>query len=205
VSDPGELRALCSRLVLGALGERRRIERALHDGAQQDLVAVSVRLQLLRELLTSDTSAALELLDELQRDVRDALDRLQTLASEIYPSLLAARGLPDALREAARTAGESVRVNATGLRRYPTEIEAAVYFACRAVLDGVPADARATLDVCERDGELRLELAGVEGVDPVGVEDFVVAAGGTLRLEPAADGARLTAAIPLSYESASAR
>jgi signal transduction histidine kinase len=199
VNDPVELRTLRSRLVTGALGERRRIERVLHDGVQQDLVAVSVRLQLVRELLAADPSAALELLDELQRDARDALDRVRTLASEIYPSLLAARGLPDALREAARAAGESVRVNAAGLRRYPTEIEAAVYFACRAVLDDPSADARVTLDLREADGELLLEIAGAGGVAPVQVEDFVVAAGGTLRLEPAPEGTRLTAAIPLDY------
>ncbi len=194
MDDPVELRALRARLVTGALAERRRIERALHDGAQQDLIAVAVRLQLVRELLEMEPAAALELLDELQRDVRDALDRLRALASEIYPSILDARGLPDALRETARTARASVRVDATDLGRYASGIEGAVYFACRAVLESAEPGAELSIRLRESDRELTLEIEGVDGAaDLSRVEDLVEAAGGTLRVEPT----RLTAAIPL--------
>lgn len=102
VHDADELLALRSRPVKSALAERRRIERALHDSAQQDLIAISVRLQLVRELVPTAPADALTLLDDVQQGARDALDRLRTLASEIYPSILDARGLPDPLRTAAR-------------------------------------------------------------------------------------------------------
>jgi signal transduction histidine kinase len=194
VSDSAELRTIRMRLVSGALRERRRIERTLHDGVQQDLIAVSVRLQLVREALAGDPSGALELLDELQRDARDALGRLAALASEIYPAILDARGLPDALREAARTGHASVRLHTAGLGRYPSELEAAVYFACRAVLESAEPGAELRIGLGERDGELRLEIDGVDGAaDLSEFEDLVAGSGGTLAVEPT----RLRAAIPL--------
>lgn len=192
MTEADELRASRARLAASAASERRRIERALHDGVQQDLIAISVRLQLLRELLGGDAAPTLELLDELQRDTRDALDRVRAVAGDTYPSILDARGLPDALREAARTIGRSVRVEASSVGRHPAELERAVYFCCRALLE--TASAEPTLVLRETDRELRLEATGE--FDVTAARDLAEAAGGTLTV----DRDRVTATFPLGYD-----
>lgn len=192
MTEADELRASRARLAASAASERRRIERALHDGVQQDLIAISVRLQLLRELLGGDAAPTLELLDELQRDTRDALDRVRAVAGDTYPSILDARGLPDALREAARTTGRSVRVEASSVGRHPAELERAVYFCCRALLE--TASAEPTLVLRETDRELRLEATGE--FDVTAARDLAEAAGGTLTV----DRDRVTATFPLGYD-----
>ena len=132
--------------------ERRRIEEALHDGVQQDLAATVVALELARELLDSNPAAARSALDELAAQVEGALARVRELAGTVYPSILPARGLTDALR--------SLDVETANLARYPLEIEEAVYFSCRALRS------RATRAHVWRDGDaLRLELLGVTAVD----------------------------------------
>ena len=192
MTEADELHASRARLADSAASERRRIERALHDGVQQDLIAISVRLQLLRELLGGDAAPTLELLDELQRDTRDALDRVRAVAGDTYPSILDARGLPDALREAARTTGRSVRVEASSVGRHPAELERAVYFCCRALLE--TASAEPTLVLRETDRELRLEATGE--FDVTAARDLAEAAGGTLTV----DRDRVTATFPLGYD-----
>jgi signal transduction histidine kinase len=205
VDEGPELRTLASRLVLAALADRRRIERALHDDAQQDLIAISVRLQLVRELVTTAPEEALALLDEARRDVRDALDGIRTLAGEIYPSALAALGLADALGALARASAGDVRVETAGVRRYPDEIEAVAYFTCSTVLDGLEPGAQAAIDVREEGGGLQLEIAGgrVEGLD--GVRDLVEGAGGMLTIDSEAGGARVRATFPLGSQALAER
>jgi signal transduction histidine kinase len=202
VAEIEELRAARARLAEAAGAERRRIERALHDGVQQDLIAVSVRLQLARQLAPLDLPAALELLDELRGDVRDALERVRTLAGEIYPSLLDARGLGDALREAARRLGTTARVETTAIRRYPAEIEIAAYTCCRYALEQIAAQAgaegAATIRLQEQDEALRLEVAGGGNVFEaddgfVSVRDLIEAARGDLSIGPTC----IAATIPL--------
>jgi signal transduction histidine kinase len=190
VTESDDLRASRARLATSAVAERRRVERALHDGVQQDLIAVSVRLQLLRELLGRDVTPALELLDELQRDTRDALDRVRALACDIYPALLDAHGLPDALREAARATGHFARVDAPDLQRRPPEVESAVYFCFRALLERAEPGAELTISLREDDRALRLEIAGLDGVGLSPARDLVEAAGGTVLVEgsPGAGG-----------------
>ena len=107
LSDGDQLRASRARLAAAAIDDRRRFERALHDGVQQDLIALSVGLQLLRERI-ADLPEAREAVEELRAATHDALERVRSLAGEIYPSVLDARGLP----------GTS--------RRYAREVEAAV-------------------------------------------------------------------------------
>ena len=132
--------------------ERRQIEEALHNGVQQDLAATAVGIELARELLDSDPAAARTALDELAAQVEGALARVRGLAATVYPSILPARGLTDALR--------SLDVETANLERYPLEIEEAVYFSCRALRS------RATRARVWRDGDaLRLELFGVTAVD----------------------------------------
>ena len=192
MSETEELRASRARLAVSAGAERRRIERALHDGVQQDLIAISVRLQLLRELLGVEATPALELLDELQRDTREALDRVRALASDTYPSVLDARGLSDALHEAARATGVSVRVDASGIGRHSAEVERAAYFCCRALLETAAPGREPALALRETGRELHIEAAG--DFDVTAARDLAEAAGGTLTV----DSDRVTATFPLS-------
>ena len=162
--------------------ERRRIEEALHDGVQQDLAATVVALELARELLDSDPAAARSALDELATQVEGALDRVRALAGTVYPSILPARGLTDALR--------SLDVETADLERYPLEIEEAVYFSCRAVRS------RATGARVWSDGAaLYLELLGVaaEGDELSHARERIAAVGGQLELS----AGRVSAEVPL--------
>jgi signal transduction histidine kinase len=197
VSDLEELQASRARLTANAAEQLRSIERALHDGVQQDLIAISVQLQLVRELVAREQPEALEVLQELLRQAADALDRVRALAAEIYPSLLDARGLGDALREAARGIGVRARIDAEGLRRLPREVEAAAYFCCRAILQGVAPGTAVTIDLREHGGALRLDLTGGDEAGSVAARDVVEAAGGAVTVEPARGGGRLRATIPL--------
>ena len=104
--------------------ERRAFERALHDGVQQQLLALAVNLQLARELCERDPANVAAFLEGLRGDVHAALEETQRLGNTIYPAVLADHGVPEALRAA------GVRVEAVGVGRYPTELEAAAYFAC---------------------------------------------------------------------------
>jgi len=148
---------------VSAYEDRRTIERALHDGVQQDLIALAVRLQLARQLAGRDLSATLALLEEIGVDVREALGRVQALANQIYPSVLDARGLPDALRSAASAAGVAATVEAAGTGRYPPDVEAAVYFSCRAALEALAPGARATIRLSEEQDGVRLEVVSDTG------------------------------------------
>ena len=182
--------------MTAADSELRRIERALHDGVQQDLVAFSVRLQLAQRLAASDLPAALALLAEIEDEVRGALDRVRTLANGVYPSVLDARGLPDALRAAASAAGVALTLDADGAGRYPAEVEAAVYFFCRAAL--VAAGPRASIAI--RDEASRL-VAVIE-CEPADFEleaisERIEALGAIVTAESAAGTTRLTAIVPL--------
>ena len=163
--------------------ERRRIEEALHDGVQQDLAAMVVALELARELLDSNPAAARSVLEELATQVEGALDRVRALAGTVYPSILPARGLADALR--------SLDIETADLERYPLEIEEAVYFSCRALRS------RATRARVWSDGAaLRLELLGVtavKGGELSHARERIAAVGGQLGLS--AGG--VSAAIPL--------
>lgn len=206
MSTVDELRAACVRLVAVADGERRSIERALHDGVQQDLIAVSVRLQLVRQLSGADLPAAIAELDEIGRDVRDALDRVRALANSIYPSLLEARGITDALRGAASAAHVTATVEAAEVGRYPAAVEEAIFFCCRGAIEALAAhaDARVTIRIREEDHTLRLEVAG----DTVGLDaaadwlrstrDRIDALGGVLSVDAAPGQAtRFAATMPL--------
>jgi signal transduction histidine kinase len=176
VDELEELHTTRERLASLLISERRRLERALHDGVQQDLTALAVELQL----------ATGGRLDELRRDVHAALDRVRALADEIYPSLLDAGGLAAALPGVARRAGVRLRLDtAPGARGTPAA-EAALVFACRSVFEAAAADTEVTVSVQAAEGRLQVELTPVDAVPPLAV-DLVEGTGGNVE----ADAGRL--------------
>jgi signal transduction histidine kinase len=128
--EVAELRASRKRLVVAADADRRWIERDLHEIVRQQLVALAVNLQRTRSSIDADPAAAKELLEEMTRDVQQALDETAQLAQRIYPPLLNAGGLAAALRSAAASAGIRVSVDVPAGANYPPEVAASVYFCC---------------------------------------------------------------------------
>ncbi len=167
-----DLRASRKRLVAAQDEERRKLERNLHDGAQQQLVALAVKLRLLESAIPTDPGNAIKLAREVGADAGDALENLRDLARGIYPPLLADKGLPAALEAQARKAPLPIQVEAGGVGRFPQEVEAAVYFSCLEALQNVAKYAeasRARVRLSATDGEV---LFSVEddgrGFDPDG-------------------------------------
>ena len=151
-----------ARIVASADAERQRIERDLHDGAQQRLVAMRIKLGLAEEALSEDPGRSRELLQEIGDETVEALEDVRSLAHGVYPALLMQRGLRDALREAALRSPIRVTVDAQDIGRYPPEVESAVYFCCmeamqNAVKHGVGASLIAIS--LSDDGRLRFEVA----------------------------------------------
>jgi signal transduction histidine kinase len=181
--------------------DRRRIERDLHDGPQQHLIALAVNLQLARDLVDADPLAAKALLEDIGREVQLALEETGRLAHRIYPPLLEAGGLGAALRAAAVSAGVPTRIEVETETRYPPEIAGAVYFCCLEVLERAGEGARATIAVSVEDDAVRFEVAEQSATsgDVLGhVGDRVVALGGrvTVESEPGR-GTRVSGSLPL--------
>ena len=139
-----ELKASRQRLVSAQDEERRKIERNIHDGAQQQLVALAVRQRLAASLIGKDDDAARRAFEELQARTNEALEDLRDLARGIYPPLLADKGLPAALEAQARKALLPVTIEPDGIGRYPQQIESAVYFSVLEALQNVAKYAEAT-------------------------------------------------------------
>ncbi len=157
-----DLRASRQRLVAAQDGERRRLERNLHDGAQQHLVALKVKLGLVEMLALKNPEKARATIQQLKGDADEALETLRDLARGIYPPLLADRGLAAAIEAQARKATIPVSVGADGISRYPQETEAAVYFCCLEALQNAQKYAAATqvsIRLHAADRSLRFEVA----------------------------------------------
>jgi len=152
-----ELRASRQRLVAAQDDERRKLERNLHDGAQQQLVALQVQLRLVEAQVGKDADRELTLVRGVQEAARSALEDLRDLARGIYPPLLADQGLVAALRAQAQRAPLPVSVEGDGVGRYPRDIEAAVYFCTLEALNNVAkyADASGATVRLLDDGALR--------------------------------------------------
>ncbi|HWO70794.1 MAG TPA: sensor histidine kinase [Actinomycetota bacterium] len=193
-----ELRESRRRLVAAQDEERRRIERNLHDGAQQQLVALAVHARLAEQLVDRDATRAKEAIAKLQGDAADALENLRDLARGIYPPLLADRGLAAAIQAQAHRSPIPVAVQADGVSRYPEEVEAAVYFSVLEALQNVAkyaGDARAEVRLSASDEVLRFEVVDDgAGFDPAsaprgsglqGMADRLEALGGSLEIRTA--------------------
>jgi signal transduction histidine kinase len=207
-----ELRASRARVVAAADEERRRIERDLHDGAQQHLVSVAVNLRLARELAGSDPAGARAVLEELAGEVQDALREFRDLAHGIYPPVLVDRGLVEGLRAAVLRAPMRGRVEAAGIGRYSPELEATVYFCCLEALQNASKHAgdgaRTTIRLWEAGCSLRFEVAddgvgfdlrlAASGTGLTNMSDRLGALGGRLsvRSSPGA-GTRVLGTLPL--------
>jgi signal transduction histidine kinase len=199
--DVEELRASRTRLVLAADADRRRIERKLHDGAQQDLVGLAVKLQQARGLVDSDPAAAGALVDEMRGEVQEALDRLRSLAQHIHPPQLEAAGLPAALRAAAASAGVHVRIDVAANGVYPQELAATVYLCCVELLERLDAGTTAAIGIREENGAVSFEIvadaARVDASDAqlAALRDRVEALGGGLVIA-SGGGTRIAGSLP---------
>jgi signal transduction histidine kinase len=195
------LHASRKRLLLAADAERRRIERDLHEGVQQHLVALAVNLQLAGELTDADPAAAKTLLAEMGRDVQQALDETAQLAQRIYPQLDAV-GLAATLRSAAVSAGIRASVDADVDATYSPELLAAVYWCWFEVLDRATLGARATISVREQDEALAFEIVEDGDHSVAALEhlcDRVEALGGTLTIQPEPGRrTRVSGSLPLA-------
>ena len=139
-----DLRASRQRLVTAQDEARRRLERNIHDGAQQDLVALAIKLRLAETTVAADPAQTGPVFSELKADAAGALENLRDLAHGIYPPLLADLGLAAALNAQASKSPLPVTVDADGIGRFPQDTEAAVYFCCLEALQNTAKYAHAT-------------------------------------------------------------
>jgi signal transduction histidine kinase len=213
-----ELRGSRQRLVAAQDEGRRRIERDLHDGAQQQIVALTIKLRLLGQLLDPDDGRASTLVAELQTDANEALEQLRDLARGIYPPLLADRGLVAALEAQAGKASIPTVVRSDGVDRYAQETEAAVYFCVLEAMTNIAKYAGATqtaISLSQTDGQLTFEVHDDgSGFDTVGMTygtglqgmaDRLDAIGGTVGVISApGEGTTIRGSVPARDRLASA-
>jgi signal transduction histidine kinase len=201
-----EVRASRARIVTAGDAERRRLERDLHDGAQQSLLGVRLALQLARNRLADGGGAVDDLLADADAQVVDALEELRGLARGIHPAILTEEGLAPALTSLARRAPLPVVVTACP-ERLPVPVEATAYFVAAEALANVVKHAHAsqvTIDVSREDSRLAIDVTddGIGGADAVGaglrgLRDRVEALDGRLVIDsPLGHGTRVSAAIP---------
>lgn len=189
-----ELRASRARIVASSNATRRALERRLHDGPQQHLVAMAVKLRLIENAIDGAPDEARHMLEELRGEVQETVQQLRDIASAIFPPLLGDRGLAEALRAAAAREGgwAEIEVDETARGRFPIEVEAAVYFAALEAMHH--ADGPISLAIRADDDALELVLRG--GLDTeafVHVEDRIQTVGGSAAR---VDG-EFTARVPL--------
>jgi signal transduction histidine kinase len=191
-----DLRASRQRLVAAQDEERRKIERNIHDGAQQQLVALAIKTRLATSLVGQDETKAREVLTQMHTEAQDALENLRELARGIYPPLLADQGLGVALRSQVSRVPVPVTVEADGIARYGEDAEAAIYFSVLEGLQNVAKYAEASeavVRLSQSDGAIEFEIAddgrGFDskrmsyGTGLQGIADRLAALGGTFDLE----------------------
>jgi signal transduction histidine kinase len=199
-----ELRASRKRLVLAAAADRGRIERELHDGPQQRLVALAVELQRARRLVNVHPAAAGALIDEIAGEVQEALDALRALAHQIHPPLLEAGGLRAALRTTAAMLGVRTRLQVPAEATLPAELAGAVYFSCADALEQLGERAKVAITV-RQEGETVVFEIVAEGSDSATADadltlmrDRLEALGGRLTIESRPGRSGITGSLPIS-------
>ena len=200
-----ELQASRRRIATASATERRRIERDLHDSAQQQLVALRIHLDRASERLGRDPE-----LERVGEGLGQALDEIRAIAHGAYPAVLRDFGIGAALTEAGRSDGR-VRVKVGGLGRYAEDVEAAVYFSALEALQNAskhsPAEARIVVEIWEDADEVRFEVrddgpgfdpgSGPAGTGLVGMRDRLAAAGGSIEIHSSpGHGTRVCGAVP---------
>jgi signal transduction histidine kinase len=195
-----ELRASRARLALAADAERRGIERALHDGVQQDLVGLAANLEVAAGSVDSDPAAAKALLDELQRETRRALTEMRELANRVFPALLEAGGLVAELRAAASRAGVLARIAAEVHAAVPPELAGAVYFCALDAFELAPAGTSVGVSVRgEKDAlAFEIDVDGDLGSERRAPHDRVEALGGQVTITAGSDRTTVAGSLPLS-------
>jgi signal transduction histidine kinase len=206
-----ELRASRARLVAASDATRRRIERDLHDGAQQHLVALAVNLRLARDVVLEDPAGAAEMLGELSQAVQDTIQELRGLAHGIYPPLLVDSGLGEALRAVAARSPLDVDVQCEGVGRYDGDVEAAIYFCCLEALQNAgkhAPNAHVDVRVWQDAGGLLFEVKddgpgfdialAKRGHGFVNMSDRLGAIGGSVRWESQpGSGTTISGSVPI--------
>ena len=207
-----ELRASRARIIDAGERERRRLERDLHDGAQQRLVALQIRLASAREL--ADDAELIRRLDATQRDAEAALEEIRALAHGIYPAQLYDLGLAHALRSLALRSPVPIHVVDEGVGRAPAAVEAAIYFCVREAIQNAAkhagAGATVTIRLARRadaieftvsdDGVGVVDEGGFDGSGITGMRDRIEAAGGALEIVSAVDrGTQVRGSVPLRH------
>jgi len=206
-----ELRESRARIVATGDAERRRVERDLHDGAQQHLVALAVNLRLARDIIADDPGGGAEMLEQMTEDVQATIRELRELAHGIYPPLLADAGLPDALRAAAGRCTIPVAVSADGIGRYSQGVETAIYFCCLEALQNAAKhapQASAQVRIWEESGGLLFSVSddgpgfnadkARSGHGFVNMADRLGAIGGTVRWESQpGHGSTISGSVPV--------
>jgi signal transduction histidine kinase len=205
----GELRASRARILEAGHAERRRIERDLHDSAQQRLVALRIHLTLAGERL--DRSEQRAMLDRLGAEVDDAIDELRTVAHGIYPQVLAQHGVGAALAAVALRSAMPVGIRDEWIGRQSEAVETTVYFCCMECLQNAAKHAgpgaSAAIRLREANGDISFSVeddgAGFDpgvvdgGAGLANLADRLAAVGGTLRIDAAPGrGTRITGEIP---------
>jgi len=197
-----ELRAALKRLVVAADTDRRMVERELHDGMQQHLIALAVNLQLAGQAADSDAAGAKTLLQQMGRDVQHALDELSLLAQRIYPATLEAGGLGTLLRSAAVSAGRPASVDVAAPSNHPPEVVMTLYLCWLNMLARGSVETRASIRVRESEDVLAFELVGNAARSDADLDylrDRVEALGGRLAVtSESGGGARVSGSLPLS-------
>lgn len=206
-----DLRGSRQRLVAAQDEERRKLERNIHDGVQQQLVALTVQLRLAEQLIERDPAKARELLGGLQSRSNEALEDLRDLARGIYPPLLADKGLVTALEAQGRKSPLPVVVEADDIGRHPQAVESAVYFSCLEALNNVAKYAGASqvaISLARRNGSLEFSVTDdgggfdvatvARGTGLQGMADRIDAIGGAMHVESAPGaGTTVRGTVPL--------
>ena len=210
VAQLEELQASRERIVKAGDEARRQLERNIHDGAQQELVALRVKLTVAQRMAEQGKPVA-ALLEQINANANDAIENLRALARGIYPPLLASEGLAAALRAQADRAPIEIEIRSDDIGRFPKELEAAVYFCCLEALQNAAkygGDCRAVVEVVREDDQLRFTVRDDgPGFDPrtqgrgagtQNMTDRVEALGGTLVIDSAPGaGTTVSGSIPV--------